>query len=143
MEISEKVLKFLNREDVQDALIKNNLKQLYTIAKYPYLIDPNIGELTNILIQAGIDPLLGMTEIPACFLYHQKDIKSFSIPTRITKINDGAFENTDLESITIPNSVKVIGNDAFFRCKNLKTIELPVGVELYGGCFWPLRFRIN
>ena len=135
MEISEKVLKFLNREDVQDALIKNNLKQLYTIAKYPYLSNPNIGELTNILIQAGIDPLLGMTEIPTCFLYYQKDIKSFSIPTRITKINDDTFTHTGLESITIPDSVREIGIRAFTGCKNLKTVELPTGVELYMSVF--------
>ena len=135
MEISEKVLKFLNREDVQDALIKNNLKQLYTIAKYPYLIHPTIGELTNILIQAGIDPLLGMTEIPAHFLYHQKDIKSFSIPMGITKIGVDTFTHTGLESITIPDSVREIGTRAFTGCKNLKTVELPTGVELYLSAF--------
>ena len=131
MEISEKVLKFLNREDVQDALVRNDMQELYKLAENLYLSDPNIGELTNILIQASIDPLLGMTEIPTCFLYHQKDIKSFSIPTRITKINNDAFTYTDLESVTIPDSVKVIGNGAFSDCKNLKTVELPTGVELY------------
>ena len=135
MEISEKVLKFLNREDVQSALIKNNLKQLYKLAENLYLSDPDIGELTNILIQAGIDPLLGMTEIPTCFLYYQEGIKSFSIPVGIIKIGRGAFAYTDLESITIPNSVKVIEEFAFASCENLKTVELPAGVELHRGAF--------
>ena len=131
MEISEKVLKFLKREDVQVALIKNNLKLLYTIAENLYLSDPNMGELTNILIQAGIDPLLGMTEIPTCFLFKQEGIKSFSIPMGITRLGRGAFAYTDLESVTIPDSVKVIGDGAFYDCEDLKTIKLPTGVELH------------
>ena len=135
MEISEDVLEFLNREDVQDALARNGMQELYIVAKNPYLGDLTMGELTSILIQAGIDPLLGMTEIPTCFLFYQSDIKSFSIPTRITKINDGAFAYAGLESITIPNSVEVISDGAFHMCGNLKTAELPVGVELYGSAF--------
>ena len=130
MEISEKVLKFLNREDVQSALIKNNLKQLYKLTENTYLGDLTIGELTNILIQAGINPLEGMTEIPMCFLYLQESIKFFNIPQGITKINNYAFVYTDLESITIPNSVKVIERSAFYGCKNLKTVSLPTGVLL-------------
>ena len=131
MEISEKVLKFLNREDVQSALIKNNLKQLYKLAENLYLSDPDIGELTNILIQAGIDPLLGMTEIPTCFLYYQEGIKSFSIPMGITRLGRSAFAYTDLENITIPNSVEVIDDGAFYKCENLKTVKLPTSVELH------------
>ena len=139
MEISKDVLKFLSREDVQDALAWNDMQEFYRLAvdvnKQGDLSIRDIGELTSILMQAGIDPLLGMTEIPTCFLYHQKDIKSFSIPTRITKINGDAFTYTDLESITIPSSVGEIGRGAFTDCKNLKTVELPTGVELYGDAF--------
>lgn len=105
MEISRQVLEFLNREDVQDALARNDTQELYTMTKNPYLGDPNMGGLTSILIQAGIDPLLGMTEIPTCFLYMQESIKSFNIPQGITKINNYAFAYAGLGSITIPNSV--------------------------------------
>ena len=139
MEISEKVLEFLNREDVQDALVWNDMQELYRLAvdvnKQGDLSIRDIGELTSILIQAGIDPLLGMTEIPTCFLYKQKGIKSFSIPMGITKINSDAFEYTDLESITIPSSVREIGSDAFYNCEDLKTVKLPAGVELHGSVF--------
>lgn len=131
MEISEDVLEFLNREDVQGALVRNDMQELYKLTENLYLGDLTIGKLTNILIQADINPLEGMTEIPTCFLYKQEDIKSFSIPIGITRIGRGAFAYTDLESITIPNSVRVIGDGAFFSCKNLKTVKLPTGVELH------------
>ena len=130
MEISKNVLKFLNRLDVQDALVRNDMQELYKLTENPYLGDLTIGELTNILIQAGINPLEGMTEIPMCFLYLQESIKFFNIPQGITKINNYAFVYTDLESITIPNSVKVIERSAFYGCKNLKTVSLPTGVLL-------------
>ena len=139
MKISEKVLKFLNREDVQSALIENNLNQLYKLAtdasRQGRLLVSDIGELTSILMQAGIDPLLGMTEIPVYFLYEREGIKSFNIPQGITKIGVNAFEHTDLESITIPNSVKVISTGAFRSCAGLKTVKLPAGVKLYESVF--------
>ena len=137
MEISEDVLEFLNREDVQDALAQNNTQELYklTVDRQVSLLASDIGELTSLLMQAGVDPLRGMTEIPAYFLYRQRDIKSFSIPTRITKIGNGAFTLTGLESITIPNSVREIYNSVFYRCEDLKAVELPTGVELNGDAF--------
>ena len=139
MEISEKVLEFLNREDVQDALAQNDMQELYKLAadasRQRSLLASNIGELTSILMQAGIDPLLGMTEIPTYFFAYQRDIKSFSIPRGITKINSDAFEYTGLESITIPSSVGEIGSGAFYKCENLKTVKLSTGVELHRGAF--------
>ena len=135
MKISEKVLKFLSREDVQDALAQNDTQELYTIVENLYLSVSTVGELTNILMQAGINPLLGMTEIPVGFLAYQGDIKSFSIPIGITKINGSAFSFASLESITIPSSVREIDREAFYNCENLKTVKLPTGVELYGSAF--------
>ena len=139
MEISEEILEFLNREDVQDALAQNNTQELYKLAvdanERGYLSLCGIGKLTSILIQAGIDPLLGTTEIPVHFLSCQKSIRKFNIPEGVTKINGYAFRYTGLKSITIPDSVKVIGRFAFSRCENLKTVELPIGVELYEDAF--------
>ena len=139
MEISEDVLEFLNREDVQNALARNDMQELYRLAtdasRQRSLLASGIEELTSILMQAGINPLEGMTEIPSYFFAYQRDIKSFSIPQGITKINNYAFTFTGLESITIPDSVREIGDNAFYRCENLKTVKLPTGVELCGGVF--------
>ena len=134
MKIDKEILEFLNREDVQGALARNDTQELYKLAAdgQGHLPAGDIGDLTSILMQAGINPLLGMTEIPMCFLSWQGDIKEFNIPQGIIKIGRRAFIYTDLESITIPSSVREIGSDAFHKCENLKTIKLPTGVELYG-----------
>ena len=42
----------------------------------------------------------------------------------ITTIQNGAFANSGLESISIPSSVTEIGSSAFFKCKSLTTIEI-------------------
>ncbi|WP_373888030.1 leucine-rich repeat domain-containing protein, partial [Metamycoplasma hominis] len=48
-----------------------------------------------------------------------------------------AFPNTNIESITIPSSVKEIGWYAFYGCKNLKEVILNEGLERIGyDAFW-------
>ena len=54
-----------------------------------------------------------------------KAIKKYVIPEGIIKIPTGAFRNlTELEEITIPDSVTEIGAYAFSGCTNLKSINL-------------------
>ena len=58
----------------------------------------------------------------------------------VDKIGDHAFSYlTDLESITIPESVKEIGQEAFYGCTGLTSITLPesvreIGQEAFYGC---------
>ena len=47
-------------------------------------------------------------------------------------IGDGAFQETGLIDLTIPNSVSAIGKDAFTICKNLKSVTLGNGLEHIG-----------
>ena len=55
-------------------------------------------------------------------------IKTFPV----VSIGDYAFSSSGLESITIPDSVKIIGIEAFSNCKNLKTVVLGKNVETIG-----------
>lgn len=48
-------------------------------------------------------------------------------------VADGAFAGNALSSVTLPKTVKYIGNRAFANCKKLKEIELPANVEKIGG----------
>lgn len=43
-------------------------------------------------------------------------VKNVSIPEYITKVRDNAFIHTDIESITIPSSVKELGCGIFWNC---------------------------
>lgn len=56
-------------------------------------------------------------------------IKNVSIPERISKIRDNAFIHTEIESITIPSSVKELGTGIFWNCKNLTKVQLDCDVE--------------
>lgn len=56
------------------------------------------------------------------------------IPDNVTKIAAGAFVlgfsgNSDITSVTIPDSVKEIGEEAFSRCAKLAEVKLPSGIK--------------
>lgn len=46
----------------------------------------------------------------------------------MTKL-EGAFENTALESVTVPDSVKYIGEYTFSGCLRLRSVTLPAGLR--------------
>ena len=51
----------------------------------------------------------------------------------VVEIMDYAFDcNWDLKSVSIPNTVRVIGNSAFHACKDLKSVTLPSGLKKLG-----------
>lgn len=58
--------------------------------------------------------------------------KNTIIPNDVLKIEYNAFESSNIESITIPNSVKSIGGFAFQRCTNLSSVTIGSSVEVIG-----------
>lgn len=56
----------------------------------------------------------------------------FESGSRLERIGDRAFAGTALREFTTPESLKVIGSDAFMDCKNLKAITLNNGLESIG-----------
>ena len=51
----------------------------------------------------------------------------------VTGIGDNAFDDSDVTSVTIPNTVKSIGNSAFAYCILLTNIQIPSSVTSLGG----------
>ena len=51
------------------------------------------------------------------------------IPSNIKHIAAGAFDRTNIESVTIPDGVS-IGESAFSMCKNLKSVRLPLDLKV-------------
>ena len=72
-------------------------------------------------------------------LYAAGATGAFIIPNTVVTIEESAFSNSTISSVTIPNSVKTIGNWAFSGCVNLQTVTLPasvteIGEGVFGGC---------
>ena len=58
---------------------------------------------------------------------------NINIPNSMRKIGEWAFYNCDsLESINIPNSITSIGNQAFVECASLKYVNIPNSVTSIG-----------
>lgn len=57
---------------------------------------------------------------------------SYEIPSSVKIIDDYAFGNTALESITMPNGLEAIQTGAFDGCKGILSIEIPQTVNEIG-----------
>ena len=67
-----------------------------------------------------------------------RDLVSYTIPSTVTAICDGAFYwCLRLSSLTIPNSVTSIGDSAFECCSSLTSLTIPNSVTSIGNAaFW-------
>lgn len=66
-------------------------------------------------------------------------LKSVVIEEGATNIASGAFLESSLTSITIPNSVTSLGDSVFMGCRSLTYIEIPnsvtsMGYQVFSGC---------
>ena len=60
--------------------------------------------------------------------YNWKYLKNVYLPDSIESIEEGAFENSGIEEIMIPNKVTYIPDNAFKNCKNLTIVVLPLSI---------------
>ena len=84
----------------------------------------------------------GVKDIPNYFLSGCTKLETLEIGNGITKIGNHAFEQTDITSITIPDSVTVIGKQAFNRCTSLKEVNISKNSKLEtigDGAFYDTR----
>ena len=71
--------------------------------------------------------------------FQNKLITNFSFPEKVTKIGDYAFSGCSLLSgaLIIPDDVITIGSNAFYKCTNLTSLELPINLqEICGKAFY-------
>lgn len=64
---------------------------------------------------------------------------SYTVPYGVKAIRDGAFKNSELFEIILPDTVETIGESAFSRCLALTAIRLPaalreIGEYAFGSC---------
>lgn len=91
-------------------------------------------------IYLGRNLKFGTSDVNALPFSHMPSLKTFTIGTMVTQINDYMLYGCrNLTSIEIPNSVTSIGKYAFFACNGLTSAEIPnsvteIGNSAFMGC---------
>lgn len=52
------------------------------------------------------------------------------IPEGVEELIDGAFEDTSIKSVKMPDSLKVLGSDAFLHCLELNSVDFGNGITI-------------
>ena len=79
----------------------------------------------------------GVKSIEANCFSCNTNLKKISIPNSVKTIGYGAFSNSSIVDLVIPNSVNLIEGDPFYSCENLKTVKIGNGVtriEAFQNC---------
>lgn len=144
----ERALRFL--KTCQGYLEKEDFHSLYELAEKDLETRSLTGCVTQLLLDADINPIDYIDYIPtSCFfgldMYgfvlpeHIRSIDSFSFAyttnlktinlKNINYIGERSFTGSDLETLTIPESIDDIPPKAFRSCRKLKKVILEEGVE--------------
>ena len=89
------------------------------------------GEIVAWLVENNVEPFSYATYIPSNLLKNYP-LKTITIPANITRVANGAFENSKLQEIVFEEGVKSLGIRCFAGCKNLKHIELANSINFIG-----------
>lgn len=60
----------------------------------------------------------------------KRELNEYEVKDGVAIIGDRAFYDAKLRSVTLPNSLRAIGQSAFAGCKNLTDVALPEGLEV-------------
>lgn len=96
-----------------------------SIGKWAFGCNNDNPALQSVIIEANI------TEIPVCCFYLQTKLTSLSLPEGITAIGDDAFCGCKISSLTLPSSLKTIGARAFSN-NGITQLTIPNKVESIG-----------
>ena len=127
MFVSDKLMDFLQNDRIQYYIDNGEWDNLYKSSRKNEYFGIS-GELTQLLLKSGIDPLNSLDYIPGFYMYGST-ITNFNIPNHIKEIREDAFSNSNINKIFIPNSVNHIETGAFMECKNLNNIQLPKNIS--------------
>lgn len=129
MALSEKIIDYLKSKKVQKFLTTSDFDSLYLNLEDDFYSNRFIiRQVTELLLDADIDPLDYMDCIPKNYLVHSQNINNFKIPNHIKSIWSGAFEGSTLKEVWIPDGVEYIGRNAFAETK-LEEVEIPGSVN--------------
>jgi len=100
-----------------------------------YWSENNYSGLTAATIPASVtynSVTYGVTSIGYSAFYECRGLTSVTIPNSVTSIADNAFWGCGLTSVTIPNSVTSIGYGVFNSCGHLISVTIGTGLTHIG-----------
>jgi len=117
--------KYFKQKSKTDIYIHDKTEFFYIKQSEFYNI--NILKLKmNILAGLFKNYKLEGSTLKRCYI---RDLK-IDVPYGVEKIDSDAFSRLPASAITIPESVKSIGNEAFSKCENLVSMVIPNGVTI-------------
>ena len=117
-------------------LAADNVNEIKTYGEWEYIIngdnvtiDKYIGDKGEVIIPNEINNYQ-VTKIGTGgnIFENPESITQIIIPNSVKIIEENAFRECNIAEITIPNSVTEIGNCAFYECKSLKEVIIPDSV---------------
>ena len=102
-----------------------------------------LKEESQIMVPSQLDghPVTVIAE--HAFAYYVNSITSIMLPDTVTDIEAGAFCNTDIRAMELPESVRRIGEDAFYACTELERILIPRNVEEIAGNIFKVTRKLT
>lgn len=119
---TEFIEKYINLIDA------NQFEELYARAWRELTYTTAIGQLTQMFVVAGINPLEYMTSIPVSYYDTYEGPTPPPIPQTIEEIKAAAFFDSNIKEIVVPGSVKHIHGGAFDYALELETVTFEYGV---------------
>lgn len=71
-----------------------------------------------------------------------KNIRSVKIPDTVSYFGSRLFQNSSLQSVNIPKSLKVLPSDVFKGCTNLKSVDFHENVIVANNAFKDTNFKV-
>jgi len=86
------------------------------------------------LDENGVLTATGTGTMDTCDISDEQkaEVKSVKIDNGITKIDEWALSRYPMTTVSIPNSVQEIGDNAFYECKKLNSVTVPASCSKVG-----------
>lgn len=137
--IYDSVKQFLQSSSNQGLIASGDFSELFARAHQYFKYAGEFRQLSELLIESGINVLSFLTKIPADFLYGCTESYVIKFPTTVQEIGDSAFRNAQLLTFSeLPDKIRRIEDSAFFNCKGLISIALPGDMEYLGSAAFAL-----
>ncbi len=127
LEFGKDLKTFESKQFIGKALSENPLKEVY--------FNGTIDDWVKILF-ADTSPLCANFDGVKLFADDEEVSGNIAITANVNYIQPYAFAGLKITGVTLPESVKFIGNSAFYNCSKLTTINLEKVVYIYEGAFW-------